>query len=105
MPCVLKRLASWLPSPCGSQTAVHAMERQTQILTSAHYKIFTPDQTIQFCYGSRTSLRIIPGLDIQFDPLYSLFPSDGQPFRNLVREGLPTIHSELFVSHLIGPLT
>jgi len=58
MPCVLKRLASWLPSPCGSQTAVHAMERQTQILTSAHYKIFTPDQTIQFCYGSRTSLRI-----------------------------------------------
>ena len=32
-----------------------------------------------------------PGFDIQFDPLYSLFPSDGQPFRNLVREGLPTI--------------
>ena len=80
MPCVLKRLASWLPSPCGSQTAVHAMERQTQILTSAHYKIFTPDQTIQFCYGSRTSLRIIPGFDIQFDTLYSLFPSDPSSF-------------------------
>lgn len=37
---VLWQLASWLPSPCKPQTAVRAMERQTQILTSAHHKIY-----------------------------------------------------------------
>jgi len=36
---VLKQLASSLPSPCDFETAMGVMERQTQILTSAYYKI------------------------------------------------------------------
>src|SRR3981081_1621445 len=39
------------------------------------------------------------------EALRRLRPDDGQLFHNLVREGLPTIHSELVVSRLMGPLT